>query len=472
MPGGQGSTVKEGVKTLWTMGAVGNTDDATLLARFTARRDETAEAAFRVLVERHSAMVVQVCRHLVGDVHAADDAAQAVFLVLARKAGQIQVRGSLAPWLHEVSVRVANRLRSRTFSRRQKETRASQAAAALRNEPNGPGRAISDWSAVHEEVNRLPEKYRRPVILCYLDGQTYEEAAKRLGCPIGTVRVRLSRARDRLRERLTRRGFGPDRVAILAAGPGLPFSLTPGAVAPSWVEATVQGALSIASGSTAAGVVPAVVVTLGQEITRSMLMSAWKPVLFALSAVALTSAGGMLLVARAQILKDAPRPGAAATNTNLSGMSPDVWYALAASPVAGSRLVTAAEQRVKDMRRLYEGGELKVERYIAGLRDLRNARIEASPRTEQRVAASNAYVKDLAGVLEAERKLVEAGQSPRADLLEVQFAIELAGFDVERASKPAPAEEITQLRNRVTTLELQLEQVMSRLAKSGAGTGR
>ena len=202
------------IRTLWTIGTVGEADDSALLSRFARRQDEPDDA-FRILVERHGPMVVRVCRQVLGDNHDAEDAAQAVFLVLARKAHVIRVKGSIAPWLHGVARWVAAKARGRSAARRQAESRTARISVSLRDVDSKRATEASDWEAVHEEVERLPEKYRTPVVLCYLEGETYEATAQRIGCPVGTVRVRLARARVRLRDRLSRRGFGPERISLL-----------------------------------------------------------------------------------------------------------------------------------------------------------------------------------------------------------------------------------------------------------------
>ncbi|MBX9622328.1 MAG: sigma-70 family RNA polymerase sigma factor [Gemmataceae bacterium] len=174
--------------------------DAELLARFAGAGDE---AAFELLVWRHAALVLGVCRRVVRDDHLAEDAFQATFLVLARKAGS--VRGAnLSGWLFRVARRVAARTRRQAESRAKWET-------SLTAEPEGaplpcPIEAREFLADLDEEVARLPERLRRPVLLCYLGGRTTEDAARALGCPRGTVLSRLATARQRLADRLTRRG--------------------------------------------------------------------------------------------------------------------------------------------------------------------------------------------------------------------------------------------------------------------------
>ena len=155
-------------------------------------------------------MVLGVCRRMLGDDHAAADAFQAVFLVLARKAPSVRVDDSLGRWLHGVSVRVARRARAvdarRTGPRRRPWT------GSIR--PTSPRRRILECgyevrAAIDEEIARLPGRYRSAVVLCYLEGLTQEQAARRLRCPVGTIQSRLHRARERLRPALARRGLAP-----------------------------------------------------------------------------------------------------------------------------------------------------------------------------------------------------------------------------------------------------------------------
>lgn len=183
--------------------------DEDVLRGFANPRGGSADEAFAELVRRHGPMVLGVCRHLLRDPHDAEDAFQAAFLVLARKAGSIDRPELLASWLQGVAVRVARRARARNGRRRQMEGRQ---IALLDFEPVGDsGRPehglvrVETARLVHEELARLPEKYRSPVVLCDLGGLTHAEAAGRLRWPVGSVSVRLMRARDLLRERLGRR---------------------------------------------------------------------------------------------------------------------------------------------------------------------------------------------------------------------------------------------------------------------------
>ncbi|MDR3634649.1 MAG: RNA polymerase sigma factor [Isosphaeraceae bacterium] len=179
-------------------------DDEELLRRFLESGDAGAEAAFTALMQRHGPMVLGVCRHVLGRHQDAEDAFQATFLVLARKAGSIRSRNVLARWLYEVAYRTAVRARVAAVRRQAYERQGAQMTAAASDDQD---RGWDELRPVlHEELRRLPEKYRTPVVLCYLEGKTNEEAARLLQWPVGTVKGRLSRARDMLRSRLDRRG--------------------------------------------------------------------------------------------------------------------------------------------------------------------------------------------------------------------------------------------------------------------------
>jgi RNA polymerase sigma factor (sigma-70 family) len=185
--------------------------DTDLLGRFAADNDETA---FAVLVRRYGPLVLGVCRRVLHHDHDTEDAFQATFLVLARKAGTIHKHESLWSWLYKVAYRIALRARAGKARRQAQESEAMQRLTVRQSSP-----ASDPYLAefLDEEVRRLPDKYREPILLCYLQGETNEEAARRLHCPTGTVKIRLLRARQLLRKRLERRGVALS-LAALAAG--------------------------------------------------------------------------------------------------------------------------------------------------------------------------------------------------------------------------------------------------------------
>ena len=207
---------------------------------------DAAEAAFEVLVLRHGPMVLGVCRRVLRDPHEVEDAFQATFLILARRAGSIRKREVLGGWLCKVAHRVA--ARARALSVRRGALEPIRARLIGSTSPDDRRNATTCATAVLDEVQLLPEKYRLPVQLCYIEGQTHDEAARRLAWPVGTVRTRLAWARDRLRDRLSRRGlalpagFIGTSLVSLKASAGVPAPL---------VKATVEAAAGRAVGAAA-----------------------------------------------------------------------------------------------------------------------------------------------------------------------------------------------------------------------------
>jgi RNA polymerase sigma factor (sigma-70 family) len=243
--------------------------EAQLLERFLARGDQ---AAFEAIVLRHGPMVLGVCRRLLAEPHDVEDAFQATFLILLRKAGSIRDRQVLGTWLYGVARRVAVRLRTDARRRRAREL-VGAAEMARESAHLGWEESIELREILDEEVGRLTDKLRSPVVLCDLEGQTLEQAAASLRCPVGTVKSRLSRARQKLRSRLLRRGLSPS-VGFLAA------TLAPepaGALPADLVGSTIDAATHLAAGrAISAGVVSATVAALLNDTLRSMSMSALK----------------------------------------------------------------------------------------------------------------------------------------------------------------------------------------------------
>ncbi len=233
------ATMAPSLDVLFREGALGSLSDGQLLERFMVS-GSAAGSVFDVLVARHGPMVLGVCRRILRDAHAAEDAFQVTFLVLARRAGAIRQRESLGPWLHGVARRAALRARAAASLRREREARAAILHDTVECEcdHDDPG------AALHAEIERLPEKYRAPIVLCYIQGRTIGEASRELGWPVGTVGGRLARARDRLRASLQRQGLCAPVVlsTVLSPDPGL----AP-AVSQSLARATRDAALELAA---------------------------------------------------------------------------------------------------------------------------------------------------------------------------------------------------------------------------------
>jgi RNA polymerase sigma factor (sigma-70 family) len=241
--------------------------DAQLLQRFLGQRDE---AAFAALVSRHGPMVLGVCRRVLGNAADADDAFQATFLVLVRKAASLRPLTPVGNWLYGVAYRTALKARAKAARRRAKEqvVKERQPLAAL------PDTA---WHEVQplldQELSRLPEKYRVPVVLCDLEGKTRKEAAGQLRLPEGTVSSRLATARRMLAHRLARRG-------VTLSGGALATTLAESAavaVPPALADATVQAA-ALSLGSQTVGAISASILVLTEEVMKSFLLSRLKVV--------------------------------------------------------------------------------------------------------------------------------------------------------------------------------------------------
>jgi RNA polymerase sigma factor (sigma-70 family) len=252
--------------------------DRQLLQRFTLNQDESAFAA---ILERHGSMVLGVCRRVLGCPQTADDAFQATFLVLLRKAGSLAWRESVGSWLHEVAYRVALKLRVS-----QQRQRARERLAASMN----PEQQTIDHDrrellqALDAELAMLPEKYRQPIVLCYLEGRSQEEAAAELGWPVGTVKGRLPRGREVLRKRLVRRGITTGAAVLTpVTGLGVGRADVPAAL----MQATQELAKAFFTGQISGG---ASVLTLAEGMIRTMALQKLRHAMF--SVVALVVIGG------------------------------------------------------------------------------------------------------------------------------------------------------------------------------------
>jgi len=256
-----------------------------LLERYLERRDEIA---FEALVARHGPMVLGICRRMLVDQGDVEDAFQATFLVLVRRARQLGPRDAIGPWLYGVAARVAMRSRSEA-ARRRRLTPISDEVPAAAGDTALVDRELGE--VLDQELSRLPSKYRSPVVLCYLEGQTHEEAARLLAWPVGTVKGRLARARDLLRSRLARRGLTPTISALT-------FVLardSKAALHRELLDRTVKSSLTLAMGQAAVQVVSTSTASLVQGVLTSMLLTKlkWAGAVVLVSGLALTGAGVM-----------------------------------------------------------------------------------------------------------------------------------------------------------------------------------
>ncbi|WP_143206366.1 RNA polymerase sigma factor [Singulisphaera sp. GP187] len=296
-------SVLKDLRTLFDQGVFANLTDGELLERFVSRSGELSENAFRVLVERHGPMVLRVCRNILKDPHDVEDAFQATFMILIRKAGSIRKRGSCASWLHGVARRAAAGIRTAVARRREHERKCALNAAALliSQTPEFPDELPG---LIDEELGRLQDHHRSPLVICYLEGHTCEEAACQLGWPVGTVKSRLARGRERLRRQLIRRGVAPGLV--LQAGTDVLSSAR--TIVPVSLEARVlEESVRIAAPGAVTAALPATIAALVQaEMRRGAITRAIRAAMLLVGVgMALTAAAS-----RTATTDDVPAPQA------------------------------------------------------------------------------------------------------------------------------------------------------------------
>jgi polysaccharide biosynthesis/export protein len=363
MGGGPSVAGLRDIQTLFDTGTAIGLSDRQLLERFLNGRDASAEAAFQVLVQRHGPMVLRVCRNVLGDATDAQDAFQATFLVLVRRSGSIRRLESLGSWLFGVACRVAARARVEAARRRAAERRGALRVVQAFDPSEGDDQDRAEFGpVVQEEVRRLPEKYRAVVALCYWQGLTQEQAATQLGCPLGTVRSRLARARGQLHKRLTRRGLGPVAGVVAAAFDGSSTSASVSAAAsrlsaapPKLVHATIRAAVQVAAGKGTNQAVTALTASLVQAVVWNMTLVKISKMMTILSLASLVVVGVSLwarqpdlprgLPPSPRVVKQKPKR----TEETKSGPAPvvgpsdlidvEVLDALPGRPVSGERVV-------------------------------------------------------------------------------------------------------------------------------------
>jgi RNA polymerase sigma factor (sigma-70 family) len=243
--------------------------DQQLLQRFRAQRDQ---AAFEALVRRHGSLVGGVCRRVLGNLHDAEDAFQATFLVLARKAASIHKSESVGGWLYRVAYHVAVKAKSRASSRKEREQQA-RTSGVMDPLSEVTGREL--MSILDEELQRLPERYQAPLVLCHLEGHTRDEAAQRLGWSLGTFKRRLDQARAILRGRLARRGL--TLAATLVAtdvGQQAGASVVPSVVVSSTARAVLEATIPESVATLADGAIPALLVLKPKVVAGGVLLLA------------------------------------------------------------------------------------------------------------------------------------------------------------------------------------------------------
>lgn len=289
----------------WTSPYLEDHSDAALLERFVQYRDERAFAA---LVSRHGGMVLRSCRRVLGDAHAAEDAFQAVFLILARKAHSLRRPAELPGWLHGVARRVALKARTKSAGR-VAEVSLSEEAPDTSNDPLTRLTARELLTVLDEEIARLPRAQQSAVVLCCLEGHTQEQAARMLGWTAGSVKGHLERGRRRLQYRLQRRGILLSAaLALVAVARG---EATSELLLPNTIKAALCGGIDSSSAA------------LAHSVLKSMLLGKLAGVMTVVLTVALAASTTVALVYRgpaAESLEDTPPPVSTAPKAAESSM--------------------------------------------------------------------------------------------------------------------------------------------------------
>lgn len=363
------------LRGVFESGTLAGLTEADLLERYLSRGDERA---FEALVSRHAPMVLGVCRRHLRDYHDVEDAFQATFLVFVRKAASIREPDRLSPWLYGVAHRVSLRARGLAAERRKKE------GSSHSNEPEDRLATTPDpdvFRVFDEEMTRLPDRYRAPIVLCLLEGRTQDEAAAALHWPLGTVRSRLFRGRELLRSRLDRRGVAPSGVVFgnvadtLGAGCHFPSSL---------IHRTVQNAARMALGkTTTAAAASGTVAALTEGVLSTMWFTKFKlVVVFFVTAGTLASGAGLFVrhrlatagVARAddqaQTSENAAKSQSVGATDRAAGSdAPKAGDARKLAPSEMQVRLRIAMKKVENQKRLYRQN-------IAGVSSLESAQAE------------------------------------------------------------------------------------------------
>ncbi len=279
------ATALRDVERLFNAGTTLGLSDQQLLERYLDRSGAFREQAFEALLERHGPMVQRVCQSVLRNQHDVDDAFQATFLILVRRARSLWVRESIGPWLQQVAYRVAAGARTTAARRRRHE-----ATAAERKDSSFRDSSWDDLgSALNQQIARLPERYRSPIVLCCLEGLTQQQAAGQLGWPMGTLQSRLARGRERLRRGLIRKGLAP---SVVLSPRFFDIARARGPVSPELVTETINTVLkfTVARGVSIAGV-RAALAALTEGTLKTMMWHNLNRFTWGLAAVALTAAG-------------------------------------------------------------------------------------------------------------------------------------------------------------------------------------
>jgi RNA polymerase sigma factor (sigma-70 family) len=464
-------------------GTVSGLTEAQLLDRFATTHDD---AAFEAIVRRHGRAVLAVCRRLLHDPHEAEDAFQATFLVLARRAGSISRSRPIGPWLVGVAYRIASKARVASARRRRRE---SVVAGRRVEAVDAPAPITIDLGPVlWEELNRLPHKYREPVVLCWVEGHSHDEAADLLRWPVGTVKGRLHRAKETLRTRLSNRG-----ITAPAAGLSAWFSSEAAAaiVPPPLLGSTLKSAVLIASGaSLLAGTVPAGVALLARGALQTMFLTKLSIATASVALVGTSLVGGLGFLAGSTgegTSAPDPQQGSIGVVPQVSGGAessseqdatakgtdsqdqPPAETGFLGDPFAarhrkvmeeleaGRMLEDLQRQRVEAARKrlvaqeaFFEAGTINIDRYLDAARALLDARLAVSSTPDNLRSAINEYRGIVESIAIREAKKLEDGLTSDADVSEARLALAEAEVLLAQALEPTPDDDPSPVRSTGT----------------------
>jgi RNA polymerase sigma factor (sigma-70 family) len=439
--------------------------DEQLLKKFVSSSDEIA---FTALVRRHGRMVLGISRRVLGNLHDSEDVFQATFLVLAQKARMVGKREALASWLYKVAYRIALKAKAKNERRRQKETQVETMAHFPTATP-----PIQDWEILlDEELNRLPEKYRVPIILCDLEGRTRKEVEQQLTLGAGTLSGRLTRARRLLAERLMRRGVVLSGGALWA-----PSSQAKIMLPPKLVAATAQKAVLVAAGHLA-GVSTSVTILMKAGV-KAMFISKLKATVATLVVLTALGAGGLVYSGGGATQSGQDRPlseleklrkenellkvNLRVTLEKIQALENEV-RTLKGPEISKSNLLGLDVQQAFDKVRQIQGAQAELERRHAedALRQAQKARAEVEKaRAEADKARRDAKPRDDA---KARTQATEPGESTNrkktsAQIPELSRALKVLGEIANR--QDITPEKLESLRRAADMLDQVVRQLRS-----------
>ena len=388
--------------------------DGALLEHFVTAGDE---AAFTELVQRHGTLVWGVCRRQLRCEQDVEDAFQATFLVLVRKASSVRTRSSVRSYLYAVALRTARHARERESLRRQKEAAVRPAKSGEPDAHDPPAEALT---MLDQEIARLPEKYRLPILLCGLNGETNEEAARQLGCPKATVATRLSRARQRLRGRLERRGVTLSLTAL-----GTMEQIGQG-IGGEVVRATVRGAGQILLAEAAGAASPGAV-ALMEGVVHAMFWTKCKMTAACLLALAVVGggAGACAYALRGQNPAPPATPPLAKAPLPMQKKDEQDEKRRAAMAAKMKELLKArleaAREQVAARKKEFEAGRGTAEDALEAEANLLKAELGLAETKEERIKAYENYLATAKAVCELMKARFDAGRVPITDWKKAEF---------------------------------------------------